>query len=100
MTGCRLTDNIFPAEPLQGVSPEYVAPLVVWLYRETFQETSDLFEFGAKSMAKLCWERSLPRLLVLNRVDQEKWGMTVWVHALTFVIGLNTAYKLAQICRI
>jgi len=54
----RMTEEIFPKEIIEGVSPEYVSPMVAWLCHEDCEETSGLFEVGAGYMAKLRWERT------------------------------------------
>lgn len=63
----RLTENVFPKEFHDAISPEYVSPMLAWLCHEDCEETSGLFEVGAGYMAKLRWERSKGQCFPLNK---------------------------------
>ncbi|XP_034026517.1 peroxisomal multifunctional enzyme type 2 [Thalassophryne amazonica] len=58
MAASRLTESIFPADLLENLKPEYVAPLVLWLSHEHCQESGGLFEVGGGWIGKLRWERT------------------------------------------
>ncbi|KAM9253812.1 peroxisomal multifunctional enzyme type 2 isoform 1-T1 [Dugong dugon] len=57
--GSRMTKTILPEDVLEGLKPDYVAPLVLWLCHESCEENGSLFEVGAGWIGKLRWERTL-----------------------------------------
>lgn len=56
--GTRITATVLPAEMVEALKPEYVAPLVGFLSHETTQETGGVFEVGSGWISKVRWERS------------------------------------------
>jgi len=58
VAGSRLTETVMPAEMIDALKPEYVAPLVAWLCHDDCSENGGLFEVGAGWFAKLRWERT------------------------------------------
>ena len=58
LAASRMTESVMPAEILENLKPEFVAPLVLYLTHEAAQEAGSLFEVGAGFIAKLRWERS------------------------------------------
>ena len=53
-----MTETIMPANMVEALKPDYVAPLVMYLCHEDTDETGGLFEVGAGWMAKLRWQRT------------------------------------------
>lgn len=51
--GTRLTATVFPKDMLDALSPDFIAPLVVYLGHESCTENGGLFEVGGGWIAKL-----------------------------------------------
>ncbi|MCA9951013.1 MAG: SCP2 sterol-binding domain-containing protein, partial [Anaerolineales bacterium] len=58
VAGSRMTETILPADLVQQIKPEYVAPLVAYLCHENTTVTGELFELGAGWVSRLRWQRS------------------------------------------
>lgn len=58
LAGSRMTETVMPANMVEALKPDYVAPLVLYLTHEDTEETGGLFEVGAGWMAKLRWQRA------------------------------------------
>jgi len=56
--GSRMTATVMPAEVVDALRPEFVAPLVVLLSHESTTTTGGLFEVGGGFCARLRWERA------------------------------------------
>ena len=54
----RLTETVMPSAMLEGLKPEFVAPLALFLCSEACTETGQLFEVGGGWVSRLRWERS------------------------------------------
>ena len=54
----RLTETVMPSAMLEGLKPEFVAPLALFLCSEACTETAQLFEVGGGWVSRLRWERS------------------------------------------
>jgi 3-hydroxyacyl-CoA dehydrogenase/3a,7a,12a-trihydroxy-5b-cholest-24-enoyl-CoA hydratase len=54
----RMTEKLLPQEVLKKLTPESVAPLVVYLCHESNTETGSVFELGAGWYAKVAWKRA------------------------------------------
>jgi putative sterol carrier protein len=65
--GSRMTETIMPAEVVQALKPDYVAPIVLYLSHDSCQENVSLFEVGGGYCAKLRWERAAGALFPLNQ---------------------------------
>ncbi|XP_049729554.1 peroxisomal multifunctional enzyme type 2 isoform X2 [Elephas maximus indicus] len=57
--GSRMTETVLPEDILEGLKPDYVAPLVLWLCHESCDENGSLFEVGAGWIGKLRWQRTV-----------------------------------------
>lgn len=53
-----MTATVMPAEVVEALSPDYVAPFVAFLAHEKCEENGGLFEVGAGFIAKHRWQRS------------------------------------------
>ena len=54
----RMTATVLPAEVLEKLKPEYVAPVVAYLASEACEESGGIFELGAGWVSKLRWQRT------------------------------------------
>ena len=58
LAGTRMTATVMPAEVVEALSPDYVAPFVAYLAHDSCNENGGLFEVGAGYIAKQRWQRS------------------------------------------
>lgn len=58
LAGTRMTATVMPAEVVEALKPDYVAPFVAFLAHDSCQENGGLFEVGAGYIAKQRWQRS------------------------------------------
>lgn len=56
--GTRLTATVMPPEAVEALSPDYVAPLVVYLASEENKTTKHIFEVGAGWVSALRWQQT------------------------------------------
>jgi len=66
VAGSRMTETVMPAEVVQALKPEYVAPFVLLLCHQDNEENGSLFEVGGGFAAKLRWQRGKGISLPLN----------------------------------
>ena len=81
LAGTRMTATVMPAEVVEALKPDYVAPFVAYLASENCQETGGLFEVGAGYIAKQRWQRSAGVQFPVNKLTPEiiasKWDNVV-----------------------
>ena len=65
VAGSRMTETIMPAELVEALKPEYVAPLVVVLAHESCEKSGEIYEVGAGWTAAVRWQRTKGLLLPL-----------------------------------
>jgi len=53
-----MTATVMPAEVVEALSPDYVAPFVAFLAHDSCNENGGLFEVGAGYIAKQRWQRT------------------------------------------
>lgn len=58
LAGTRMTQTVMPADVVEALKPEYVAPFVAFLSHESCEDNGALFEVGAGYIAKQRWQRS------------------------------------------
>lgn len=58
MAGSRLTQGILPPDMMEGMRPDLVAPVVVWLCHESCEENGAVIEAAAGWAGRLRWERT------------------------------------------
>ena len=63
IAGSRMTETVMPAELVEALSPDYIAPFAAYLCSDSCKENGSLFELGGGFIAKVRWERS-PGLLL------------------------------------
>lgn len=86
LAGTRMTATVMPAEVVEALKPDYVAPFVAFLAHDSCMENGSMVEVGAGYVAKLRWQRSEG---VLHNVK----GLTVesvardWNKATDFTTG-------------
>jgi multifunctional beta-oxidation protein len=57
--GTRMTATVMPAEMVEALKPDYVAPLVAFLAHEKNSTTGAIFEVGSGWISRVRWQRSL-----------------------------------------
>jgi len=55
LAGTRMTATVMPAEVVEALKPDYVAPFVAFLASDKCEENGSLFEVGAGYIAKQRW---------------------------------------------
>jgi len=55
LAGTRMTATVMPAEVVEALSPDYVAPFVAYLAHDSCQDNGSLLEVGAGYIAKMRW---------------------------------------------
>merc|ERR1740117_2470733 len=58
LAGTRMTATVMPAEVVEALKPDYVAPFVAYFAHESCEDNGGLFEVGAGFIAKQRWQRS------------------------------------------
>lgn len=58
MARSRMTEDLLPAHILRQLTPEKIAPLVLWLTHESSQVTNSIFEVAGGWYGQVRWERS------------------------------------------
>lgn len=58
VAGTRLTASVLPANLLDALKTEYIAPLVLYLSSEASQTNGGLFETGAGWISSVSWQRT------------------------------------------
>lgn len=58
LAGTRMTATVMPAEVVEMLSPDFVAPFVAYLSHESCNDNGGLFEVGAGYIARQRWQRS------------------------------------------
>lgn len=53
-----MTATVMPAEVVEALKPDYVAPIVGYLAHDTCEENGALLEVGAGYVCKLRWQRT------------------------------------------
>lgn len=53
-----MTATVMPADVVEALKPEYVAPFVAYLVHESCEDNGALYEVGAGYVAKQRWQRS------------------------------------------
>lgn len=55
LAGTRMTATVMPAEIVEALKPDYVAPFVAWLSHDSCTDTGALYEVGAGYVARMRW---------------------------------------------
>ena len=55
LAGTRMTATVMPAEVVEALKPEYVAPIVGFLAHDSCEDNGGLYEVGAGYVCKLRW---------------------------------------------
>lgn len=58
LAGTRMTETVMPADIINALKPEYVAPFVAYLVHESCEDNGALYEVGAGFVARNRWQRS------------------------------------------
>ncbi|XP_057365697.1 peroxisomal multifunctional enzyme type 2-like [Daphnia carinata] len=58
MAGSRLTKGILPPDMMEGMRPDLVAPVVLWLCHDSCTDTGSVIEAAAGWVGKYRWERT------------------------------------------
>lgn len=66
VAGSRITETVLPADLIDKLKPDYVAPFVAFLCHENCSENGSIYEVGAGYGAKVHWERSSGALLKVD----------------------------------
>ena len=56
LAGTRMTATVMPAEVVDALKPDFVAPFTAWLCSDQCEETGGLYEVGAGYIAKQRWQ--------------------------------------------
>lgn len=55
LAGTRMTATVMPAEVVEALKPDYVAPVVGFLVHDSCEENGSLLEVGAGYVCKMRW---------------------------------------------
>jgi len=55
LAGTRMTATVMPAEVVEALKPEYVAPIVGFLAHDSCEDNGGLYEVGAGYVCKMRW---------------------------------------------
>jgi len=69
MAGSRLTQGILPPDMMEGMRPDLVAPVVLWLCHESCQDNGSIIETAAGWVGKYRWERTQGVTVRDNSID-------------------------------
>jgi NAD(P)-dependent dehydrogenase (short-subunit alcohol dehydrogenase family) len=58
VAGSRMTETVMPADMIEALKPEFVAPLVAYLCHEDVDSNGGLYELGGGWISKLRWQRT------------------------------------------
>jgi NAD(P)-dependent dehydrogenase (short-subunit alcohol dehydrogenase family) len=58
LAGTRMTATVMPAEVVEALKPDYVAPIVGFLAHDSCEDNGGLYEVGAGYVCKLRWQRT------------------------------------------
>ena len=78
IAGTRMTATVMPAEVVEALKPEYVAPFVAFLSHDSCEDNGAMFEVGAGYINRLRWQRTAGVLHDVRTMTPEtvaaKWG--------------------------
>lgn len=86
LAGTRMTATVMPAEVIEALKPDYVAPFVAYMAHESCEENGSLFEVGAGYIAKQRWQRSEGVLHNVKNLTPEAVAKD-WAKATSFETG-------------
>jgi len=66
-----MTATVMPAEVVEALKPDYVAPFVAFLAHESCEDNGGLFEVGAGYIARQRWQRSAGVQFPVNKLTPE-----------------------------
>ena len=66
-----MTETVMPADFIEALKPDYVAPLVGYLCHESSTTTGGLFEVGAGWVGRLRWERTKGHVFDVTKMTPE-----------------------------
>ena len=76
-----MTETVMDKELVKMLKPVYVAPFVLYMCHESFEETGGLYEVGAGYIAKQRWQRTKGHLFDTESLTPEgvrnNWGKVV-----------------------
>jgi NAD(P)-dependent dehydrogenase (short-subunit alcohol dehydrogenase family) len=55
LAGTRMTATVMPAEVVEALKPDYIAPIVGYLVHDSCEENGGLYEVGAGYVCKMRW---------------------------------------------
>jgi NAD(P)-dependent dehydrogenase (short-subunit alcohol dehydrogenase family) len=58
VAGSRMTETVMPADMIEALKPEFVAPMVAYLVHEDVDSNGGLYELGGGWISKLRWQRT------------------------------------------
>jgi len=73
-----MTATVMPAEVVEALKPDYVAPFVAWLVSDQCEENGALYEVGAGFIAKQRWQQNAGVQFDVDKLTPEqirdKWA--------------------------
>ena len=66
-----MTATVMPAEVVEALKPDYVAPFVAYMVHESCTDNGGLFEVGAGYVAKQRWQRTAGVLFPVKKLSPE-----------------------------